>query len=302
MNKMEIPEHVPATAERFKPVFQRIFSSGGIRRLIIGQEAGFPSKQYLSSGLTRVPFIIMCIRGSVEIGLMKNGEVELHTLGENEAVFMQSNTWIFCDHGHARLYARVTLDTGHTLFGLEEKTKDRPLAPLVTERLELYPCPHLPGPLSQMLVNRILEPGEFPPGSSWMLHAFNLLLDELYELFYKKEPAPLSRSYSTWHAIRNYLQEHCGLPLSRKNVARAFSLTPNHVSRLFARFTEGGFNDTLEKIRMEQASAMLRSTRLTISEIAYTCGYGSANYFTRVFRLTYAATPGEYRMAPGLIK
>lgn len=48
--------------------------------------------------------------------------------------------------------------------------------------------------------------------------------------------------------------------------------------------------------RMAKACELLEKTSLPISEIYIKCGFDSANYFARVFRIYFGIPPTRYRM------
>ena len=48
-------------------------------------------------------------------------------------------------------------------------------------------------------------------------------------------------------------------------------------------------------LRIEAAIKLLSSTDLSIADIAYQTGFGSATYMTRVFKKKLNTTPGKYR-------
>jgi AraC-like DNA-binding protein len=289
------PDVFPVSADRFVTIFKQFFAAGNLRKVIRGLEGGYPEGEFLSAGVTRVPYMIICSKGTMEIGILRNGTVAKYILQENEAVFLKSNSWIFCDHSLSPAYFRITIYPEYVIFGTEEKQEYHPLTINTPQHLELYYCPHPAEPHTQSLIQRLEYPGEYPEESPWVTHAMNLVLDELHLLLYKKGTPSRGKAYTTWNAIRSYLQDYSHKSLNRKTVASVFSLSPNHVSRLFAQFTDTGFNGMLEKIRMENAVLLLESSHLTVAEIAGRCGYSSANYFIRAFRLTYKMTPGEFR-------
>ena len=51
----------------------------------------------------------------------------------------------------------------------------------------------------------------------------------------------------------------------------------------------------LNRLRLEHAAELLRTTGWPVSEIAARCGFPDSNYFTRVFRLSFAQSPRTYR-------
>ncbi len=51
----------------------------------------------------------------------------------------------------------------------------------------------------------------------------------------------------------------------------------------------------ISRFRLEKSAELLRSTRKTVSEIAFEVGFRDANYFTKVFTKTFEASPSEWR-------
>ena len=54
-------------------------------------------------------------------------------------------------------------------------------------------------------------------------------------------------------------------------------------------------SDYIGTIRLEKAKSMLESTSLSISEIAYSTGFSSPNYFSTAFKNIYGTSPGSFR-------
>ena len=53
--------------------------------------------------------------------------------------------------------------------------------------------------------------------------------------------------------------------------------------------------ELLRKARVEKGRRMLMETDMTVSEIAYACGFSAPSYFTKCYRDEYGITPGETR-------
>lgn len=53
--------------------------------------------------------------------------------------------------------------------------------------------------------------------------------------------------------------------------------------------------ELLRKTRVEKGRQMLLETDMTVSEIAYACGFSAPSYFTKCYRDEYGTTPGETR-------
>ncbi|MXO04441.1 substrate-binding domain-containing protein [Flavobacterium sp. HBTb2-11-1] len=54
-------------------------------------------------------------------------------------------------------------------------------------------------------------------------------------------------------------------------------------------------SDYINNIRLEKAKELLKNTTLTISEIAYSCGFSTPNYFSTSFKNKYNLSPKEFR-------
>lgn len=111
--------------------------------------------------------------------------------------------------------------------------------------------------------------------------------------YFRQKPTlrPTSVDKLRWEQLNSYLEENFAKPLNREKVAAEFKLSEDHLSRLFLRKTGLTFSQTLLKLRMEHAKAMLQSGDLSVKEVAYTCGYQDFSYFTKVFKKYYKALP-----------
>jgi YesN/AraC family two-component response regulator len=93
----------------------------------------------------------------------------------------------------------------------------------------------------------------------------------------------------------NYVEANLSSPLLLKDVAARFYLTPNYVSALFRQRLDTTFSAHLNRLRVQKAQTLLRGTKMTVEEIALSCGYADAQYFSRVFRQATGETPMQYR-------
>ncbi|RZL36804.1 MAG: AraC family transcriptional regulator, partial [Pedobacter sp.] len=50
----------------------------------------------------------------------------------------------------------------------------------------------------------------------------------------------------------------------------------------------------IRSLKLKKAVALLENSDMKMSEIAYTTGFATANYFTRAFRAKYNVSPTEY--------
>ncbi|MDT3410172.1 helix-turn-helix transcriptional regulator [Kosakonia cowanii] len=104
-----------------------------------------------------------------------------------------------------------------------------------------------------------------------------------------------SRSQALFEAIRDYIDEHYAMPLTRESVAQAFYISPNYLSHLFQKTGAVGFSEYLTHTRLEHAKTLLKGYDLKIKEVAHSCGFVDSNYFCRLFRKNTERSPSEYR-------
>lgn len=79
------------------------------------------------------------------------------------------------------------------------------------------------------------------------------------------------------------------------DIARASGLSRFHFLRLFRNCTGTTPVEHLNKLRIEKAASLLRTTDLTLEAIAEQVGYANGNYFSKVFRHWVGTSPGRYR-------
>ena len=69
-------------------------------------------------------------------------------------------------------------------------------------------------------------------------------------------------------------------------------------SPLFKRVTGFGFCEYLTLLRLRRAEFMLKNEPgLSISSVAYACGFNDSNYFSHKFKLAYGKSPKELKNA-----
>ena len=89
-------------------------------------------------------------------------------------------------------------------------------------------------------------------------------------------------------------------PNLRGGVPRLLELanvSPAHLSRTMRVHYDTSPTRFVADLRLEHASALLATTDLTVTEIAYRCGFASQSYFTRRFRARlHEIAPRESRI------
>lgn len=91
--------------------------------------------------------------------------------------------------------------------------------------------------------------------------------------------------------IENHFTEHISVP----ELTALSGYSERHFLRLFHDVLGTAPNRYITNLRIAKAKHLLKCTALSVGEIAWRCGFGDRNYFTRAFRGSTAQTPSEYR-------
>ena len=92
-----------------------------------------------------------------------------------------------------------------------------------------------------------------------------------------------------------YLNNNFDKEITLAEAARIASMSEVAFSRFFKQRTGKTFIDTLNEIRLGQASRMLIETTHSINEVAYRCGFNNISNFNRIFKKRKDCTPKEFR-------
>jgi AraC-like DNA-binding protein len=95
------------------------------------------------------------------------------------------------------------------------------------------------------------------------------------------------------------LAAECHRPLTRREVARAVSISEPHLARLFKAATGRTLGQRLTEHRVARAKALLLETARSVTDIAGEVGYASFSHFALVFRRAVGVTPSDYRRSGG---
>lgn len=83
-------------------------------------------------------------------------------------------------------------------------------------------------------------------------------------------------------------------PISLKDLSVAVDVHPVTISKLFPKYFSCTFGEYLRRLRIEKSLQMLKSSTLSLTEIAYECGFYDQSHFTRVFKHLTGFLPSVY--------
>lgn len=126
----------------------------------------------------------------------------------------------------------------------------------------------------------------------------------VYELFYlllrdhDRSAAQGGRDHHRGiEAAVEYIEASPEADLSLSALARRFGFSPTYFHKRFRAVTGKTLHEFVEETRIRRAIAILTSTKKTLTEISYECGFSSQSYFSCAFKRRMGITPREYAEA-----
>jgi AraC-like DNA-binding protein len=83
--------------------------------------------------------------------------------------------------------------------------------------------------------------------------------------------------------------------LTVSDIQKETGIHERKISVILKKHTQLTFKQYVNQLRIEHAKKLLVETTLSVSDIAYECGYNNVSHFNRVFKSEEACSPQEYR-------
>ena len=107
--------------------------------------------------------------------------------------------------------------------------------------------------------------------------------------------APVHPVPSSLAEVMAWIEEHLGDPLSLQVVARHAHVSERTLARQFREEAGTSLMQWVGHRRVERARALLEDSDLSVSQVGYATGFGSAETLRRQFARMTGTTPGAYR-------
>ena len=99
-------------------------------------------------------------------------------------------------------------------------------------------------------------------------------------------------------AIKNaieYVTDHFNEDIHLPDLAKKLGINQNYASQIFPKYIGITFSEFLNKIRINHAAKLLKTTTYSIANIAFACGYNSLCTFNRIYKKYMNVTPSQFR-------
>lgn len=95
--------------------------------------------------------------------------------------------------------------------------------------------------------------------------------------------------------ILTFIRDRYDSGINLNDAAKELGLSRSYVSRFFKKAIGYGFNDYVNRLRVEKAKSLLISGKLDIMDAGMECGFENLRSFDRIFKKHTNMTPSEYR-------
>ena len=95
--------------------------------------------------------------------------------------------------------------------------------------------------------------------------------------------------------VKDHIEAHYMDSVSLKDMADLVCMSEDSFSRFFKHKTGRTPNRYMIDYRLGIAARLLLTTKLSVAEIGYSCGFNTLSHFNRLFRDSKGCTPSEFR-------
>ncbi|MCO7125164.1 AraC family transcriptional regulator [Sporolactobacillus shoreicorticis] len=107
----------------------------------------------------------------------------------------------------------------------------------------------------------------------------------------RRHSSQLDTAYKVLNYVTANFQSDCKL----KNLSKMIGYDYSYLSKVFTKVMNVSFPEYLNSYRISYGRQLLKNTTLSVSQIAYKCGYTDVRGFNRNFKQLNQCTPQEFR-------
>lgn len=243
--------------------------------------------------------IIYMIKGGVKVGVNN----KTYNLKEGDILLISSGDihYFLPEYNHSnRVVIQFNLSIFDNFFSVINERKE--IRPLFDRSKRLSSDWHIKVKQEmEKQINGIIE--EYNCKSPGYKLALKARLYDLIVLLIRKVPIEnLTSEEENKHRevlnrlenVFQYVENNYGLEISLTDAAKQAGFSVYHFTRFFKQNTGITFIKYLNTFRITKAEWLLLNNDLSITEIAYRCGFNSVKTFNRVFKELKSLSPTEY--------
>lgn len=95
-----------------------------------------------------------------------------------------------------------------------------------------------------------------------------------------------------------YINENYMKPISCESLSNELSYSVSYIQYVFKKEGNSTIKAQIIKTRLSKAKHLLSHSQISITDIAFACGFSDSNYFSTAFKHKYGVSPMHYRSMP----
>ena len=145
----------------------------------------------------------------------------------------------------------------------------------------------------KFLLYKIFKETKIEDGTT-ALSIQSLLLQLLAEMF-RESNLVLDKNPIWVHNLKEIMFYEFSDNLTLEYLSKTLDIHPVHLSRDFSKYFNCNLGDYLRKLKVEKSYALLPDKQLSLTEIAYGCGFSDQSHFNRCFKSVSGMSPKNFR-------
>lgn len=110
----------------------------------------------------------------------------------------------------------------------------------------------------------------------------------------------LNHHLGTVERAKEYILQHFREDISLQQLATHCHVSPFYFSRIFKSVLRISPHKYLNEIRLHHARLMVETTNMPVADVAFECGFSSAEHFATAYRKLFGAPPSAHRAQPAV--
>ena len=127
-------------------------------------------------------------------------------------------------------------------------------------------------------------------------HSVNQAKSRIYDILFNLSEEKRRHNHM-FDEISSYMEKNFSNPnLNIEDICRHFYISRTNLQRIFLKFVGISPKQYLLKLKLEKSFRLLKEGKMSIKEIALSCGFADEKYFSRVFKEKIGCSPSHFTM------
>lgn len=119
--------------------------------------------------------------------------------------------------------------------------------------------------------------------------------EKLYTLNIGNNSLTNDRNTVKLKAVLSFIRENYDKPITLEMLSETIQKSPKYLGYFFKTMTGKTPIEYLNEYRIQKAVRKLRITDMSVTEVAFSCGFSDLSYFIKTFKKLKGVSPGKYR-------